>query len=336
MINSINSLSKQPVFRIFEYNKENCRQRQEKTISDLTFLPQKSNLVWLDVVDGSNRETLNDLSEKLGWHHLVVESIINSQQRPKIEDYGDYLFVTFKMIFYESITKKISVEQVSLVLGSNYLVSFQDNPQDVFENLRTNLSIKDSRLRKNGVDYLAYVLIDAVIDGYFSVLEKIGERIDVLENKLVDKGIPGTVGSVHKLRRELTILRKSVWPLREVVTVLERSDSSLIQKSTRPYLRELYDHAVQVMDSVETYRDMVVGLLDVYLSSVSNRLNEVMKVLTIIATIFIPLTFIVGVYGMNFKYMPELNSPYGYPAIWLVIVLVAGLMIYFFKKKKWL
>ncbi|MFZ5390807.1 MAG: magnesium/cobalt transporter CorA [Patescibacteria group bacterium] len=336
MTNLNNSLPKQTVFRIFEYNKDDCQQLQEKTLPDLKSRLQKSNLIWLDVVDGSNRVVLDDLSKQFGWHHLVTESIGNSQQRPKLEDYGDYLFLTFKMVFYNVDSKKISAEQVSLILGKNYVVSFQDNPQDVFENLRTILLTNDSRLRKSGVDYLAYALTDAVVDNYFLILEKIGGQIENLENKIVDKPLPGTVRIVHDLRRQLILLRKAVWPLREAVSALERSDSVLIQKHTKPYLRELYDHTIQVMDSVETYRDMVLGMLDVYLSSVSNRLNEVMKVLTIIATIFIPLTFIVGVYGMNFKYMPELSSPYGYPGIWLVIILVAGFMLVYFKRKKWL
>ncbi|MBU1038754.1 magnesium/cobalt transporter CorA [Patescibacteria group bacterium] len=336
MSNLTKTADKQPNFRVFEYDKNNCQKRELKSLPDMATLVATPSLVWLDVVDGINLDILANLAKQLKWHHLVTESLSNSQQRPKLEDYGDYLFLTFKMVFYNVDSKKISAEQISLVVGKNYLVSFQDNPQDVFEKLRAVLLTDDSRLRKNGIDYLAYALTDAVVDNYFLILEKIGEQIEALENKLVDKPLPSTARIVHGLRRQLILLRKAVWPLREVVSTLERSDSNLIQKHTKPYLRELYDHTVQVMDSLETYRDMVLGLLDVYLSSESNRLNEVMKVLTIIATIFIPLTFIVGVYGMNFKYMPELSSPYGYPAVWLVIVVVAGFMLAYFKRKKWL
>jgi len=228
------------------------------------------------------------------------------------------------------------VEQVSLILGPNYVITFQEHEKDVFGPIRERIREDKGRLPKQGADYLAYALIDAIIDHYFVVLENLSEKIELLEDQLVEYPEPQTLQSIHELKRELIFLRKSVWPLREVISSLERGESTLFQKSTAVYLRDLYDHTIQIIDTVETFRDMVSGMLDIYLSSISNRMNEVMKVLTIIATLFIPLSFIVGLYGMNFAYMPELQWKWGYYGVWGIIISVVGGMLTYFRRKKWL
>jgi len=230
----------------------------------------------------------------------------------------------------------VQAEQVSLVLGSNFVISFQERVGDVFDEVRDRIRNAKGRIRKMGPDYLAYALLDAVVDNYFTVLEKFGEKIEAAEEELVANPTEKTLKQIHLVKRELLSVRKSVWPLRELISALQRGESGLIQETTGIYLRDMYDHTIQVIDTVESFRDMVSGMLDIYLSSISNKMNAVMKVLTIIATIFIPLTFIAGVYGMNFKYMPELQWRWGYGLILVVMGIVAVIMLFYFRKKKWL
>jgi magnesium transporter len=253
-----------------------------------------------------------------------------------MEDFEDYLFIVFKMLSYYEKESEIRSEHVSLFLGSNFVLTFQEKEGDVFASIRERIRDGRGRIRKMGSDYLAYALIDTVVDNYFSILEKIGEKVEDVEGELVTNPTTETIQSIHNLKREMIYLRKSVWPLREVVSRLERGDSELINETTVIYLRDVYDHTIQVIDAVETLRDILSGMLDLYLSSISNRMNEVMKVLTIIATIFIPLTLIAGVYGMNFRYMPELDWRWGYPTILLTMTVIGIIMLIYFKRKKWL
>jgi magnesium transporter len=322
--------------RIIDYDQEHFEERDLSAIEECFPYKGKDSVTWINV-DGIHQP---DVVEKIGAHYdlhpLALEDILNTNQRPKMEDYEDYLFIILKMITYDEQEKMVRMEQVSIVLGSSFVISLQESEGDVFESVRERLRRGKGRIRKEGPDYLAYALMDAVVDGYFLVLEKVGEDIEELEEEVIGKPVPETAESVHNLKRELLFLRKSVWPLREAVAGLEKRESSLIQEKTSLYLRDVYDHTIQVIDTIETFRDMVSGMMDVYLSSLSNRMNEVMKVLTIIATLFIPLTFIAGVYGMNFKYMPELEWHYGYGLVWVVMVLIASLMLSYFRKKKWL
>jgi magnesium transporter len=278
--------------------------------------------------------------EKIGnylkTHPLVLEDIMHTGQRPKMEDFGDYLFVVLKMLQYEEAANETRTEQVSLILGNNYVVSFQEDEGDVFDLIRDRLRTDRGRIRKMGADYLLYSLLDAIVDNYFMVLEKIGEKIEDIEDDLVKNPTPEVLQTIHQMKRELLYLRKSVWPLREVISRLERWESPLIDQSIDIYLRDVYDHTIQVIDALETFRDMLSGMLDIYLSSVSNRMNEVMKVLTIIATIFIPLTLIAGIYGMNFKYMPELETPWGYPMVYVIMLGVSLVMLMYFRRKRWI
>jgi magnesium transporter len=261
---------------------------------------------------------------------------MNTGQRPKMEDFDDYLFIVLKMFHYDEKENETKTEQVSLILSTNYVISFQESEGDVFDPIRERMRTDRGRIRKMGADYLAYTLIDAIVDNYFMVLEKIGEKIEDIEDELVKNPTPEVLQTIHRLKRELIFLRKSVWPLREVISRLERWESPLINKSIDIYLRDVYDHTIQVIDSLETFRDMLSGMLDIYLSSVSNRMNEVMKVLTIIATIFIPLTLIAGIYGMNFRYMPELDWVWGYPMVYVIMLAISAVMLMYFRRKKWL
>jgi magnesium transporter len=265
----------------------------------------------------------------------VLEDILNTDQRPKMEDFGNNLYIVLKMLSCGPHNKDILIEQVSLVLGPNYVLSFQERGGDVFEPVRERIRSGKGHLRQAGPDYLAYALLDAIVDNYFIILESLSEKIAVVEDKLLTDPTPKSVQEIHHLKGEMIYLRKSVWPLREVITGLEREEVTLITPITRTHLRDVYDHTIHVIETIETYREMLASMHDLYLSSMSNKMNEVMRVLTVIATIFIPLSFIAEVYDLNF-FIPEVHWPWGYPAILLVMTLIAMGMLVYFRKKKWL
>ena len=321
---------------VMDYDEAHFQEKEIKTIEECFIFKDKPTVTWINVDSLHQVEILEKLGECYGLHPLVLEDILNTDQRPKMEDYGEYIYVVLKMLDYNDKSNEIESEQISLILGPNFVFSFQEREGDTFNPIRERIRNNKGRIRKMGADYLAYTLLDSIVDNYFIILEKLGEKIEFLEEKLVTHPTSEILQVIHHLKREMIFLRKAVWPLREVISGLERGESSLIQESTKVYLRDIYDHTIQTIDTIETYRDMVSSMLDIYLSSVSNRLNAVMKVLTIIATIFMPLTFIAGIYGMNFKYMPELEWRWGYPAIWFVVVLIGISMLIYFKRKKWL
>ncbi len=322
---------------IIDYDEVIFQERQVKQVEECFTFRETPTVTWINVEGLHQVEILARLGECYGFHPLVLEDILNTDQRPKMEDYGDYLYIVLKMLSHNGQKSEVTTEQVSIILGANFVVSFQEGGKgDVFNPIRERIKSGKGRIRKLGADYLAYGLLDAVIDNYFIIMEKLGEDIELLEDELIIQPTPETLQTIHHLKREMLFLRKAVWPLREVISGLERGESSLMKEPTRIYLRDVYDHTIQVIDTLETFREMVSGMLDIYLSSVSNRLNSIMKVLTVITTIFMPLTFIVGVYGMNFKYMPELDWPWGYPFIWLIMLGIGAAMLFFFKKKRWL
>ncbi len=319
-----------------DYDEQSCSESTLAGPDQCISLRDKPGVTWVDIEGINDIQTLEKIGLCFGLHPLVMEDILNTDQRPKIEDYGDYLYIVLRMLSHEKESGEINSEQVSLILGGNFVLSIQEGAKgDVFDPVRNRIRNGKGQIRKLGADYLAYSLIDAVVDNYFIILEKTGERIELLEETLISAPGPETLHQIHNLKREMIYLRKSVWPLREVVSGMQRRDSALIREGTGYYLRDVYDHTIQVIDTVETFRDMLSGMLDIYLSSISNRTNAVMKVLTVIATIFIPLTWIAGVYGMNFKNMPELEWRYGYFASWVAMMLVALGMVIYFKKKKW-
>jgi magnesium transporter len=317
------------------YNEQAVRECEDASLDECCALNGTPGVTWINVEGLRDTDRLETLGAHFGLHPLVLEDILQGGQRPKLDDLEGYLFVVVRMLEYDDQQDEITADQVSLALGRDFALSFQETVGDVFDPVRDRIRGGKGRIRRLGPDYLAYALLDAIVDGYFLILEKLGERLESLEDDLVADPSPETLQAVYRLKRELTYLRTSVWPLREVIGALERGDSPLIQPTTRIYLRDVYDHTIQVIETLETYRDMAAGMLDIYLSSVSNRMNEVMKVLTVIATLFIPLTFLAGVYGMNFKYMPELEQPWAYPAVWGVMVAVAIAMLAYFRRKRW-
>ena len=324
-----------PKITVIDYDEQNYLEKELETEECCRF-KDTATVSWINV-DGIHEVSVVEKIGKLfDLHPLIIEDIVNSDQRPKTEDYKKYLFVVLKMLQYDEKEKDIKVEQVSLVIGKDFVISFQEMEGDIFGNIRDRLRNRKGRIRKMGADYLAYTLIDAIVDHYFVILEKIGDHVEELEDNVVKDPSPETLQDIYKLKREMIFLRKSVWPLRELINGLERSESSLISKTCQVFLRDVYDHTIHVIDTVETYRDILSGMHDTYLSSLSNRMNEIMKVLTIIATIFIPLTFIAGIYGMNFDFMPELKWRWAYFGVWGIIMIIAGVMIFYFKKKRWL
>jgi magnesium transporter len=322
---------------LIDYDEQTFEERSLQSLDECAVYKARPTATWINVEGVNNPVIIEKIGYCFGLHRLVTEDLMNVVQRPKVEDYGDYLFVVLKMLTYDEKDGRIVPEQVSLIVGENFLLSFQEGIKgDVFPLIRDRLRAGKGKTRKMGVDYLAYSLLDALVDGYFVILEKLGERIDLLEEELITRPARSIMEQLYQLKRELLFMHKAVWPLREVVSALVRRESPLIRETTTPYLRDVYDHVVQAIDSVEIYRDMLSTMLDLYLSSVSNRMNEIMKVLTIIATIFMPLTFLAGVYGMNFKHMPELEWQYGYLYVWIIMVAIGVAMGFYFKRKKWL
>jgi magnesium transporter len=326
---------------VLDYDETQFKETQVKNVEECFPYVDKPTITWINVDGIYDTEIISKIGENFKFHPLLLEDLLNTNQRPKMDDYEDYIFVVIRMLDFDDKTKQVTSEQVSLILGKNYVISFQEEPEDVFDKVRVRIRHSKGRIRKMGADYLAYALMDAIVDNYFYILEKFGDRIHKLEVRLVEDPRPEALLKIKAMKKEMITLRKSVWPLREVVNNMEKTESKLIEKTTDLYLRDVYDHTIQVMDSVETYRDSLSGMVDLYMSSISNRMNQVMQVLTIIATIFIPLSFITGLYGMNFDRdasplnMPELSWYWGYMMIWIVMILVVIVQLMYFKKKKW-
>jgi magnesium transporter len=325
-----------PKITIMDYDETHFQEKEIKTIEECFLFKDTPTVTWINIDSLHQVEILEKLGECYGFHPLVLEDILNTDQRPKMEDYGEYLYIVLRILNYNDKSSEIESEQISLILGPNFIISFQEKEGTFFNPVRERIRNGKSRIRKMGPDYLAYALLDLIVDNYFIIMEKLGEKIEFLEEELVTQPGPETLQTIHHLKREMIFFRKAVWPLREVIGSLERGESPLVKGTSRVYLRDVYDHTIQVIDTIETFRDMVSGMLDIYLSSISNRLNAVMKVLTIIATIFMPLTFIAGIYGMNFKYMPELEWRWGYLMFWLIMIGIGAFMLIYFKKKRWL
>jgi magnesium transporter len=321
---------------VIGYAPDGVEEHHYQQIDQYLANPCDGTVVWVNVEGVHDVDLIRAIGEKHVFHSLVLEDIVNTVQRPKIEDYGDYLFIVLRML-RPSEEGDFSSEQLSIILGPDYLFTFQEGLDgDSFDSVRNRIRGGKGKIRGMGADYLAYALIDAIVDGYFTVLEGFGERIVDVEEELTIAPDQRALHLINGMKKEIIYLRKSVWPLREAISFLERGDSHLLHSSTRLYFRDVYDHTVQVIDTVETYRDLLSGMLDLYLSSISNRTNEVMKFLTVIGTIFMPLTFLVGVYGMNFKHFPELEWHNGYFVLWGVMISLALLMMAYFKKKRWL
>jgi len=321
---------------VFDYDAGGLEEQELSSIEACFELRDKPSVSWINIDGLHDLRVFEKMHAHFGIHPLVGEDIVNTEQRPKIEDYGDYLFIVVKMMYRPPDSEDIVAEQVSLLVGKNYVLSFQERPGDVFDEIRSRIRQGKGRIRQLGPDYLAYCLLDAIVDNCFSVLEWFSDRVEDLEARLLQEVEPGMAQEIHRWKRNTVLLRKQIWPLREVVSGMQRSGSKLIQKSTDIFLRDLYDHTIQIIDTIESIRDILGGLHDVHLTVVSNRMNEIMKVLTIFASIFIPLTFIAGIYGMNFQNMPELQWRYGYFAVLAFMFLLGISLLSYFKRKNWL
>jgi magnesium transporter len=320
--------------KVIDYYQDQIEEKEIKNIEECFPYKDKKSITWINIDGVHKAEIFEKIGKYYGIHSLVLEDIMNTGQRPKIEDFDSYIYIVLKMLNMES--KEISSKQISIIIGDNFVISFQEGMDDVFNAIRDRIRNNKGRIRKMGADYLAYSLMDAIVDNYYIILESISEKIENIEDEVITNPTPVTIQTIHSLKRELIMLRKSIWPLREVVNGFHKTESSLIKKSSLIYIRDLYDHTIQVMDIIETFRDMNSGMLDIYMSSISNKMNEVMKVLTIFAAIFIPLTFVAGIYGMNFDYMPELTWYWGYPLILTIMISMVIVMLFYFRRKSWL
>jgi magnesium Mg(2+) and cobalt Co(2+) transport protein (corA) len=318
-----------------DYDAQQLEERQIRQIEECIPFKERKTTTWINVDSLADVPLIEELGRCFSLHPLILDDIFNTQQRPKIADMDTYLYLNVKMLSFIDPKTDVKVEHVSFIISENFLISFLQDIGDTFNPVRENLR-KGGKIRKYGPDYLAYSLIDTIVDNYFTVIEKFEEEIEGLDEELVTHPSPSLLHRINWLKRQMILLRRAVWPLREVISGLERSESPIIRDETTIYLRDLYDHTIEVIDSLESFRDMVSGMIDIYLSGLSYRMNEIMKVLTLIATIFIPLTFIVGVYGMNFQVMPELYWEYGYFAVWIVLIAVSATMLLYFRKKGWI
>jgi len=326
----------QPAISLIKYSENSCTVVDSINVEDLSAALDKNGINWINIEGIHDTAMVEKIGEIFHMHPLLLEDVLNPQQRPKLDEYDNTVFVIAKMLSLNTEQNKIIDEQVSLVLGDNFLLSFQESkPGDAFDPVRERIINNKGKIRKEKSDYLCYRLLDAIVDNYFVVLEVIGDRLEEIESEIIQEPQKKSIQKIHELKRELIYLRKITWPLREVINNFHRGEHALLNQSTKVYMRDLYDHTVQVIDTIETYRDWLSGLEDLYLSSLSNKMNEVMKILTMIATLFIPLTFIVGLYGMNFKFMPELEWRWGYPFVWGIMIILTVFMIVYFKKKKW-
>ena len=330
----INSHARRPVIRVMKYKPDHLEEHDIAVVAELKDLLEENTVCWIDVQGLGDEKVLWELAELFSIHRLALEDVVNVPQRPKIERFEKHTLCITRMTLLGD--EGIEPEQVSLFVGPDYVLTFQERSGDVFDPIRNRIRQGRPIIRGSGPSYLAYALLDAVIDGYYPILEMFGEKLEALEDEIVANPHPLVLHEIHQAKRDLLAVRRAIWPQREAVNALIRDENPLITETVRVYLRDCYDHCVQIMDGVETYRELAGGLMDVYLSSVGNRQNEVMKVLTIMASIFIPLTFMAGIYGMNFENMPELHTPWAYPFLLAAMVVVAVGMVIYFRRKGWL
>lgn len=326
-----------PRLMLLHFDGERFEETEISGLAAVAVAREQPGVTWINIEGVHEIGVLEQFAQAFGLHPLVTEDIANTSQRPKLEDYGSYLYIVVRMLSWHEATREVVSEQVSLILGQNFLLSFQEGIEgDAFNPIRERLRTAKGRVRREGADYLAYSLIDAIVDDYFVVLERLGEEIERLDAELAGSRTAGVSRDIQLLKREMIYLRRAVWPLRETINGLQRAESALVRPSTAVYLKDVYDHSIEVIDTVETYRDVLTGMLENHLSLLTTRLNEVMKVLTVIATIFIPLSFITGIYGMNFRHMPELDWRWGYPLVLGAMAAIGVGMLVYFRRKRWL
>jgi magnesium transporter len=311
-------------------------EKSAATLEDVEMVKNTGTVTWVNVSGLHDTALIGEIGRFFNVHPLLLEDILNTDQRPRMEPYDDFIYIVLKMLHWDEGTTAVEIEQVSLLVSGSYVLSFEEGEDNIFDPLRQRLKNEQSRLRSCGSDYLAYAILDTIVDNYFLILEQISDQLEVLEDEVITNPTPETLDTIQNLKRELLYIRKVVWPLREAIGRLSHGDIPFFEQNTVIYIRDVYEHTIQIIDSVETFRGIVSGTLDIYLSSVSNKMNEIMKVLTVIATVFIPITFITSLYGMNFTHMPELDWPFGYPLVWLIILITSGSLLMYFKRRDWL
>lgn len=325
-----------PTIKVFDYDMD---QFVEKEISDINecfgFLGTKT-VTWININGLHDTELIKQIGEGFSLHPLILEDIANTGQRPKMEEFDDYLFFVMKMMRYDSDLKKVVTEQLSLIIGANFLITFQEIPGDVFNHIRERIRKNRGRIRKSGPDYLGYSLIDTIIDNYLLIIERLGEEIEDVENVIIRSKDPMILNTINRYKREMNYLRKTVRPVKEFLLLFSKTESDLVEEGTYPFLKDLLDLSTQTVEIIDSYRDMLSDQLNIYNTQISNKLNEIMKVLTIFSAIFIPLTFIAGIYGTNFEYLPELKYKYSYFIFWGVLIIITLIMVRYFKRKNWL
>jgi magnesium transporter len=328
--------TEQPTITLVEYSDTELAEYCFTSIEEAKAYQQRLPVLWLNVHGLHEPEVMAEIGRRFKLHPLVLEDILNTNQRPKVDDYGDYLFMVARFFEIDGENQQISSDQVSVILGPNFVLTFQERPSGRFDPVRERLRQNRGQTRKLGADYLAYSLLDAIVDRYFTILESIGERTEELEDMMLERPKPGSLQAVHQLKRETLTLRRSIWPLREVINSLTRADDRFFRPETRPYLRDIYDHTVHAIESLEANRDVISGMLDIYLSAVSNRVNQEVRALTVVAIIFMPATLISGIFGMNFKVMPLLDLPLGFPIAIGMMATVATTLGIIFRRRHWL
>lgn len=321
---------------LFDYNAEKLTEMKDSNLQECLKGLNTTDTTWINISGIDDIHTIETIGRRFGLHPLLLEDIVSSGQRSKLDDYKDTIYIVAKMLNYNHESQTVEDEQVSLVLGKNFLISFLESKNNVFAPIYERLRPENSKIRQKGPDYLCYTLLDCLVDNYFLILEKVDGKLESLEEEVIKFPTPKTLQKIQRTKREITLLRKSVWPMREVISNFRRSESPLIQESTKVYIHDVYDHTIQAIDAIESFRDIAAGMLDIYLSNISMRMNEIMKVLTVVSTIFVPLTFIASIYGMNFDNIPELHYKYGYYIVLTLMAFITLVMFYYFKRKGWI
>jgi magnesium transporter len=323
------------LMELYEFSEHHFSKSSFKDIAQIQILMDKDAKFWLNICSLDATDLIQEIATLFDIHPLVLEDIGNYHQRPKLEEFGNFVFVVTKMLYTKSDISSLEIEQVSILFGKNFIITFQENQFDIFDPIRIRLENPTGKMRKMGPDYFAYTLVDAIVDQYYLILEQIGDRIEELEDEIIDQNKKIKLSDIYHERKSILQIKKMLWPTRELLSAWKKSESHFIRKRTAPFINDAYEHTVELIENLELQRESITTLVEIFISNISLKQNEVMKTLTIIATIFIPLTFVAGVYGMNFSFMPELEWKFGYPAIWAFFIVSTGMMIYYFKRKKW-
>ncbi|TFF99114.1 MAG: magnesium/cobalt transporter CorA [Promethearchaeota archaeon] len=322
--------------KVIDFNEKQLEVNEYKEVKRDLFNKDEGMVRWINLDGLSRVDLVENIGKQFDIHPLILEDIMNPVQRPKIEDLNNYFFIVLNMLYLDEETELIQSEQISLILGSTYVITFREQESKIFDSIIKRIETSRGRIRAEKSDYLGYAILDVILDNYFVIQEKIGEKIDLIEEELLENPSSELLGKIHHIEREVITLRRIIRPLREVINSFQREDNPIIHDTTRLYLRDLYDHIIQIIDTFENFRDIITTLHESYLSRINQRMNEIINLLTIISSIFIPLSFLAGFYGMNFIYMPEVRHPMGYPIIIMVMISIAVLMLLYFKKKKWI